>query len=89
MQPVSGKHDGVLFRGPTGDLWFLRYEDDQPRKIDNPDLKSKVEAYMQQTNQEVASELPADIIADLEELLKAFFGPLIGAWCVWGPRTPT
>ena len=82
MQPHNGDHDGIVYKGASGDLWFLRDDWDKPRKIQHAQLKTLISSHMQQSGQPFADRFPQDIL----DILNGLFGPLIGAWCVWGPR---
>ena len=85
MQPVGDRHDGILYKGADGKVYFLRDDRSEPELIDRDDLKQMVDDHMRKNRQIVASKLPQEIIDILEGELKAI-GKLIGAWCVWGPR---
>ncbi len=83
MAKRGTKHRGILYRGATGDLWFLRDDWDHPRRFNDDRLKALFSTHAEKTPLEdfLGHDLPDDIIALLDKL----FGPLIGAWWVWGP----
>jgi hypothetical protein len=75
-------HSGILYRGATGDLWFMRDDHDQATRIKNPALETLVESHLKKAAPDfVGPDLPEDIM----DILNDLFGPLIGAWWVWGP----
>ena len=85
------KHGGVLIRGATGDLYFLRDDRETPEPVireNAPDaearreLKRRFEAYAQNHEKWVSHDIDEDIL----DLLDDIFGPLWGAWWIWGPR---
>ncbi len=39
MAKRGTKHRGILYRGATGDLWFLRDDWDHPRRFNDDRLK--------------------------------------------------
>ncbi len=82
MAKKGTTHSGILYRSPTGDLYFMRDNQRKPRKLDR-ELRERVEmAAMKVGSKEfVTYHLPKSILDDLEDL----FGPLIGAWWIWGP----
>lgn len=84
MAPRGKKHGGILIRGATGDLWFLRDDRVRPLKARHPELKKKFDAFARRhpSKGDVGKDLPEDILDILDDL----FGPLIGAWWIWGLR---
>jgi hypothetical protein len=82
MAKKGTPHSGILYRSPTGDLYFMRDNQRKPRKLD-PELRERVQmaAMKVGSKQFVTYHLPKSILDDLEHL----FGPLIGAWWIWGP----
>jgi hypothetical protein len=78
-----GQH-GILYRGASGDLWFLRDDWGHPRRFNDDRVKAAFSAHAEKKPVEdfMGTDLPEDILELLKEL---GFGPLIGAWWVWGP----
>jgi hypothetical protein len=76
-------HNGILYRGATGDLWFLRDDWKHPQKVDHSLLMERFSAHAKKAGPEdfLGSDIPQDIL----DILNDLFGPLIGAWWVWGP----
>ena len=70
------RHTGVLIRGASGDLWFLRDDHKKPVKI-KPTLTKKLKPLLKQhQGQHLTFELPHEVLEELEEV----FGPLW--WCL-------
>ncbi|HET7466924.1 MAG TPA: hypothetical protein VFL29_09660 [Candidatus Dormibacteraeota bacterium] len=70
------RHTGVLIRGASGDLWFLRDDHDKPVKL-KPELARKLTPLLKQhQRQHLAFELPPEVLEALEDV----FGPLW--WCL-------
>jgi len=82
MAKKGTPHSGVLYRSPTGDLYFMRDNFRKPRKL-GPELRERVEMAAKKVGSRdfVSFHLPKKILDELE----ALFGPLIGAWWIWGP----
>ena len=76
MEVEGTPHSGVLIRGATGHLWFLRDDFDQPQRIEHAELGELVKGYAEEEGREdfVGNELPEDVL----EILNDLFGPLIG-----------
>ena len=85
MDKEGTPHGGILYRSPTGDLYFRRDDKDEPELITKHTHKRIVEDRAKETGREdfVLHDLPEDIL----EFLNEEFGPLIGIWWVWGPTT--
>lgn len=82
MAQEGTPHSGILYRGATGDLWFMRDDHDHPTRIDDPRLEPLFSAHAKRAGGDVmGSDVPEDIL----DLLNDLFGPVIGAWWVWGP----
>jgi hypothetical protein len=77
-----GQH-GILYRGASGDLWFLRDDWDHPRRFKDDQVHTAFSAHAEAKPLEdfMGTDLPENIMKILNEL----FGPLTGAWWVWGP----
>jgi hypothetical protein len=80
MAKKGTPHSGVLYRSPTGDMYFMRDNFKKPRKLD-PALSERVQMAGRKSKEYASFHLPKSILDELEEL----FGPLIGAWLIWGP----
>ena len=83
MAKEGTPHNGILYRGATGELWFLRDDHDHPTRVDDLRLKELFSAHVKEaaSGDVVGRDLPEDII----DILNDLFGPVIGAWWVWGP----
>ncbi len=83
MSSQGTPHGGILYRGATGELWFMRDDHQQPTRIKNSALEMLVEGYAKKASPDefIGSDLPQDIL----DILNDLFGPLVGAWWVWGP----
>ena len=77
-------HNGILYRGASGDLWFLRDDWDHPRRFNDERMHAAFSAHAEAKPLEdfMGNELPKEILELLDEL---GFGPVIGAWWIWGP----
>ncbi len=65
--PQSG---GVLIRGATGHLWFMRRDGDDPVRIDDDDLERRMTEFVERQPQGMMSfPIPEDI---REMLVKKF-----------------
>jgi hypothetical protein len=81
-QPV-----GILYRTPTGDLYFRADYQDEPHLIP-ADKKKVIEARAKEKGLAhfVENDLPEDVLKLINDLLSELgFGPVVGAWWVWGP----
>lgn len=77
LEPRDDDHTGVLIRGATGELWFLRDDYDAPRKVDNPRVVESVRNFAGKEGEQVFTfSLPQSVLDALNE---ADFGPLF-----WG-----
>jgi hypothetical protein len=79
MAKKGTPHSGVLYRSPTGDIYFMRDNFRKARKLDR-ELGQRVMA-AKRSRDSASFHLPKKILEELEDL----FGPLIGAWLIWGP----
>jgi hypothetical protein len=75
---------GILYRSPTGDLWFLFNSWDHPRKVTNAALKRAFSAHAKKAAPKdlIGNTLPQEMLDILEDLFEV---TLLGAWWVWGP----
>ena len=69
------RHTGVLIRGASGDLWFMRDDHKRPVKI-KPKLAKTLQSKLKKQKQHVTFPLPQDVLDALEDA----FGPLW--WCL-------
>jgi hypothetical protein len=82
MAKKGTPHSGILYRGATGDVWFMRDDHAHPTKINHPGLEKLFSAHH---TKPVPEEFGYDLPKDILDILNDLFGPLIGAWWVWGP----
>lgn len=78
MEQKGGRaeHGGIIIRGATGELWFMRDDFDAPRKVEDPDLLKRLSGFLdrQAEQQQFGFPLPDEIMDGVE----AAFGPVIG-----------
>ncbi|HEY6875226.1 MAG TPA: hypothetical protein VI384_02585 [Candidatus Dormibacteraeota bacterium] len=83
MDPTP--HSGILFRGATGQLWYMLDTDAKPTELAD-DVKLQLAGKIGDFEPEpyAATELSEEISRFICELLGI---PFIGHWWVWGPFT--
>lgn len=74
---------GILYRGATGDLWFLRDDWDHPQRFNDARVQKAFSAHAEA--KPLQDFMGHDVPQDILDILNELFGPLIGAWWIWGP----
>jgi hypothetical protein len=78
MEQKGGKHThgGILIRGATGALWFMRDDDTAPHELKDPELVRRITGFIGKEPEE--QQLGFPLSDEAIEALSAAYGPLIG-----------